>query len=146
MTTALDRIIKSQALISKKLTVPCVEAEELPAALPQSLTEELNDLSEHRDTPSPSVTYSGLVYVARYIAKLICDFECDACSILLKTHERSDPLYTLLESHDFSRLHYLKEGFVALLRQNCVLFRESCRAPTTYKCAGRATNPHSATS
>lgn len=140
--TALDRIIKSQASISKKLTVPCVEAEELPAALPQSLTEEFRN----RDTPSPSVTYSGLVYVARYIAKLICDFECDACSILLKTHERSYPLYTLLESHDFSRLHHLKEGFVALLRQNCVLFRESCRAPFTYKCAGRAMNPHSATS
>lgn len=42
--TALDRIIKSQASISKKLTVPCVEAEELPAALPQSLTEEFRNI------------------------------------------------------------------------------------------------------
>ncbi|KAH7958884.1 hypothetical protein HPB49_006121 [Dermacentor silvarum] len=92
VTTALDHIIKSETSIGKKLTIPCGDAEELAAALPQSLTEELNDLAEYPDTPSPSVTYSGLVYVAGYIAKLISDFECDACSILLETHERSDPL------------------------------------------------------
>ncbi|KAH7941274.1 hypothetical protein HPB49_011539 [Dermacentor silvarum] len=115
VTTALDHIIKSETSIGKKLTIPCGDAEELAAALPQSLTEELNDLAEYPDTPSPSVTYSGLVYVAGYIAKLISDFECDACSILLETHERSDPLYTLLQSQDFSRLHYPKAEFVALL-------------------------------
>ncbi|KAH7978383.1 hypothetical protein HPB49_005380 [Dermacentor silvarum] len=115
VTTALDHIIKSETSIGKKLPIPCGDAEELAAALPQSLTEELNDLAEYPDTPSPSVTYSGLVYVAGYIAKLISDFECDACSILLETHERSDPLYTLLQSQDFSRLHYPKAEFVALL-------------------------------
>ncbi|KAH7953707.1 hypothetical protein HPB49_011506 [Dermacentor silvarum] len=71
VTTALDHIIKSETSIGKKLTIPCGDAEELAAALPQSLTEELNDLAEYPDTPSPSVTYSGLVYVAGYIAKLI---------------------------------------------------------------------------
>ncbi|KAH7977952.1 hypothetical protein HPB49_004035 [Dermacentor silvarum] len=58
VTTALDHIIKSETSIGKKLTIPCGDAEELAAALPQSLTEELNDLAEYPDTPSPSVTYS----------------------------------------------------------------------------------------
>ncbi|KAH6932760.1 hypothetical protein HPB50_015015 [Hyalomma asiaticum] len=61
--TALDHITKSEASIGKKLAIPCVDAEVLTAALPQSLTEELNDLAEYPDTPSPSVTHSGLVYV-----------------------------------------------------------------------------------
>ncbi|KAH9379936.1 hypothetical protein HPB48_008578 [Haemaphysalis longicornis] len=53
VTTALDRIIKSEASIGKKLTTPCVDARELAAALPHSLIEELNHLAEYPVNPSP---------------------------------------------------------------------------------------------
>lgn len=125
VTTALDHIIKSEASIGKKLTIPCVDAEELAAALPQSLIEELNHLAKYPVNPSPSVRYSGLAYVAGYIVKLISDFGCDACSILLETHERSDPLYTLLQSQDSSGLHYPKEEFVALLDKVVCFFEKA---------------------
>lgn len=43
VTTVIYRVIKSEASIGKKLTIPCVGAEELATALPHFLTEDLND-------------------------------------------------------------------------------------------------------
>uniref|UniRef100_A0A023G676 Uncharacterized protein n=1 Tax=Amblyomma triste TaxID=251400 RepID=A0A023G676_AMBTT len=65
--------------------------------------------------PLPTVTYSGLAYVAGYIVKLISDFGCDACAILLETSERSSPMHTILRGQDSIGLHYPKPEFVALL-------------------------------
>lgn len=124
VTAALDHIAKTESSIGSRVKTQCVDAEEMISTLPQAVFEELKHFKETPVTSSPSVTYSGLTYVAGYILKLISDFGCDACNILLQTSERTGPLYTLLQGQDSSGLHYPKPEFVALLDKVVYFFEK----------------------
>ncbi|KAH7972188.1 hypothetical protein HPB52_009032 [Rhipicephalus sanguineus] len=63
VTIALDNIVKEKAIHPRQVRLMSeTEAEELAAAVPQEVTEQLENLKGHLLDPSPSVTYSGLVY------------------------------------------------------------------------------------
>lgn len=122
VTAALDHIVKGKSPPRREISVPDVDAGELAAAIPDTLTEQLRDLGKYPAAPSPSVTYSGLAYVGGYIVKLIGDFGCDACVMLLTTSNKTDPLFTLLQGQDRSGLHYAKPEFLALLDKVVTFF------------------------
>ncbi|KAH7946529.1 hypothetical protein HPB52_000645 [Rhipicephalus sanguineus] len=73
VTIALDNIVKEKAIHPRQVRLMSeIEAEELAAAVPLEVTEQLENLKGHLLDPSPSVTYSGLVYVgAGYLRRLL---------------------------------------------------------------------------
>ncbi|KAG0436679.1 hypothetical protein HPB47_017813 [Ixodes persulcatus] len=71
VTVALDNIVKGKALCSKQMEVEDADAEELALSVPQEVIADLENLKGQLCDPSPSVTYSGLVYVGGYIVKLV---------------------------------------------------------------------------
>ncbi|KAH7936730.1 hypothetical protein HPB49_003415 [Dermacentor silvarum] len=92
VTAALDRIVKAKSLCPKEAETPDVDAEQVAATLSERFHDELEDLT-HCQAPTPrSVAYSGLSYVGGYIAKLITDFGCGSCEILVTTCNKDNPL------------------------------------------------------
>ncbi|KAG0415059.1 hypothetical protein HPB47_007779, partial [Ixodes persulcatus] len=73
VTVALDNIVKGKALCSKQMEVEDADAEELALSVPQEVIADLENLKGQLCDPSPSVTYSGLVYVGGYIVKLVTE-------------------------------------------------------------------------
>ncbi|KAG0441368.1 hypothetical protein HPB47_015976, partial [Ixodes persulcatus] len=69
VTAALDYIVKEKAP-SKQIQMSDTDSEQLAAAVPNLVTTDLKKLKELY-AQSPSVTYSGLVYVGGYLVKLI---------------------------------------------------------------------------
>ncbi|KAH7936839.1 hypothetical protein HPB49_005705 [Dermacentor silvarum] len=63
VTIALDNIVKGKAIPLKQMQATDAHAEELATAVPQEVIAQLENLKGYFLDPSPSVTYSGLVYV-----------------------------------------------------------------------------------
>ncbi|KAH6928312.1 hypothetical protein HPB50_014121 [Hyalomma asiaticum] len=73
VTIALDNIVKGKAVPLKEMQEADTHAEELATAVPQEVIAQLENFKGHFLNPSPSVTYSGLVYVGGYLVKLISE-------------------------------------------------------------------------
>ncbi|KAH6926267.1 hypothetical protein HPB50_016054 [Hyalomma asiaticum] len=63
VTIALDNLVKGRATPLKQMQGTDTHAEELATAVPQEVIAQLENLKGQFFDPSPSVTYSGLVYV-----------------------------------------------------------------------------------
>lgn len=96
VTAALDHFVKEKTLAAAgEVKIPDADTKDLAPALPPALIEELRGLREHPGAPSRSVTYSGLGYVGGYIVKLISDFGCDSCVMLLTQARKMTPCLCL---------------------------------------------------
>ncbi|KAH7942515.1 hypothetical protein HPB49_024777 [Dermacentor silvarum] len=100
VTTALDHIVKESGL-STQLHAPDVDdAEKMAAHVPQKVLDQLICLKEQQSNISPSVTYSVLAYVGGYFVKLISEYGCDACVMLLSTTRKDNVLFELVKHQD----------------------------------------------
>lgn len=132
VTAALDRIVKAKALCTNEAETPDIDAEEVAATLSEKFHDELQELTQCQAPATRSVTYSGLSYVGGYIAKLITDFGCGSCEMLVTTCNKDNPLYALLQGQDRSGLCYPRPEFLALLNNLINLFeRVATHLPRT---------------
>ncbi|KAH6921047.1 hypothetical protein HPB50_027963 [Hyalomma asiaticum] len=109
-----------------------VDVEQVAATLSEKFHNDLEDLRQCQAPTPRSVTYSDLSYVGGYIAKLITDLGCGSYEMLVTTCNKDDPLHTLLEGQDRSRLCYPRPEFLALLNNLIHLFeRVATHLPRT---------------
>lgn len=127
VTIALDNIVKGKAIPLKQMQATDTHAEELASAVPQEVIAQLENLKGHFLNPSPSVTYSGLVYVGGYLVKLISEFGCDACVMMVTMTNKGDPFFTLLDEQNKSGLHYPNRMFLALLDSIVAFFEAASK-------------------
>lgn len=115
VTAALDQIVKSKFAKPHAVVMSDTDVDQLVTTLSVTFSDELKKLRECPAAPPLSVTCSGLAYVGGYIAKLIADFGCESCAMLLTTSNKDGPLYALLRGQDRSGLVYPRPEFLALL-------------------------------
>lgn len=111
VTAALDQIVKSKFTKQHAVVMSDTDVDQLVTSLSVTLSDELKKL---RECPA-AVTCSGLTYVGGCIAKLITDFGCESCAMLLTTSDKDGPLYVLLRGQDRSGLVYPRPEFLTLL-------------------------------
>lgn len=87
VTVALDNIVKGKAPCSKQIEVAEADSEELALSVPQEVTADHGYLKGQLFHTSPSIVYSGVVYVGGYIKKLISEFGCNACVTMPTTRK-----------------------------------------------------------
>lgn len=124
VTAALDQIVKSKFARPPEVVTCDTDVDKLVSSLSVTFSDDLKELRECTSAPPLSVTCSGLAYVGGYIAKLITDFGCESCAMLLTTSDKDQPLYALLRGQDRSGLAYPRPEFLALLNGIVTFFEK----------------------
>ncbi|KAG0431933.1 hypothetical protein HPB47_021325 [Ixodes persulcatus] len=124
VTAALDQIVKSKFARPPEVVTCDTDVDKLVSSLSVTFSDDLKELRKCTSAPPLSVTSSGLAYVGGYIAKLITDFGCESCAMLLTTSDKDQPLYALLRGQERSGLAYPRPEFLALLNGIVTFFEK----------------------